>query len=90
MENCTICGELRTCLLGDGSSRPLLVERALDGCGTDDDARRTGNGATGVEEACGRCQRQRVVMRKPTNMMPKPIRMFHEFSDGTGSVPPET
>lgn len=30
--------------------------------------------------------RQRVVMRNPTNMMPKPITMFHEPSDGTGSV----
>lgn len=32
------------------------------------------------------CYRQRVVMRKPMNMMPKPIRMFHDPSDGTGSV----
>lgn len=31
-------------------------------------------------------QRHRVVMRKPTNMMPKPIRMFHEPRLGTGSV----
>ncbi len=30
--------------------------------------------------------RHRVVMRNPMNMIPKPIRMFHEPSDGTGSV----
>lgn len=29
-------------------------------------------------------QRQRVVIRKPMNMMPKPTRMFQVPSDGTG------
>lgn len=37
------------------------------------------------EVRCGG-YRHRVVMRNPMNMIPKPIRMFHEPSDGTGSV----
>lgn len=41
-----------------------------------------------VRRASGmrRGYRQRVVMRKPANMMPKPMRMFHDPRDGTGSV----
>ena len=31
---------------------------------------------------------QRVVIRKPTKAMPKPIRMFHELMPGIGSVAP--
>ncbi len=38
------------------------------------------------EEQRAEGQRQRVVMRKPTNMMPKPTTMFHEPRLGTGSV----
>ena len=32
---------------------------------------------------------QRVVMRKPTNMMPKPMAMFHGPIDSMGSIEPE-
>ena len=53
--------------------------------GTNDDARRTGR-YDGRREMLGGGQRHRVVMRNPMNMIPKPIRMFHDPSDGTGRV----
>lgn len=69
-------------LLGDG----LVVVPMACGEALQTQRRPPHRSATGVGGTRRLGYRQRVVIRKPTNMMPKPIRMFHDPSDGTGSV----
>jgi len=68
-----------------GTGRAGTGRAGTGQAGTNDDARRTGR-YDGRREMLGGGQRHRVVMRNPMNMIPKPIRMFHDPSDGTGRV----